>query len=249
MTEDQVDPFHAVQSEVADTLSNIEVELIRWRKLPGKSPKSEPLRQKLLSSLSELHIDLRDMQATIDIALRDPSKFALTPSELMTRQEFVRELQAQANDARESLWNSVAAGTPPKISSQQEVLADTACKVCSAAARSAWQYATWESNEGSCSIAAQQRKKLYWQQEVELGVLDTSISHLGEMSKTMNEDLRKQGQELEGVAEEIDEISFKLSAATAVMKKMLKNKDRGKFCAIIVLTLALVVLLYAVIAW
>ena len=107
----------------------------------------------------------------------------------------------------------------------------------------------WESNEGSCSIAAQQRKKLYWQQEVELGVLDTSISHLGEMSKTMNEDLRKQGQELEGVAEEIDEISFKLSAATAVMKKMLKNKDRGKFCAIIVLTLALVVLLYAVIAW
>lgn len=44
-------------------------------------------------------------------------------------------------------------------------------------------------------------------------------------------------------------MSGKMTAATAVMKKMLKQKDRGKLCAIVVLTLVLILLLYAVIAW
>ena len=33
------------------------------------------------------------------------------------------------------------------------------------------------------------------------------------------------------------------------MKKMLKKKDRGKFCAIVVLSLVLILLIYAVLAW
>lgn len=98
-----VDPFRAVQDDVNNTFADIQSELTKWRKLPSKSPKAEPARQRILSSLSELMVDLQDMQATIDIALKDPSKFALTPSELMSRQEFVRDLQAQANDARDAL--------------------------------------------------------------------------------------------------------------------------------------------------
>ena len=33
------------------------------------------------------------------------------------------------------------------------------------------------------------------------------------------------------------------------MKKMLKKKDRGKLCAILVLTIVFIFLVYAVLAW
>merc|ERR1712185_538982 len=62
-----------------------------------------------MSRVSELQVDLQDMQATIDIALKDPAKFALTPSELMSRQTFVRDLQAQVNDSRDLLEPTPAA--------------------------------------------------------------------------------------------------------------------------------------------
>ena len=104
------DPFHAVQGEVRATLEDIQADLLKWKKIPAKSPKSEPAKQRLLAALSELQVDLQDMQATIDIALADPAKFALTPSELMTRQEFVRDLQAQGNDARDMLESGPPAG-------------------------------------------------------------------------------------------------------------------------------------------
>jgi hypothetical protein len=45
----------------------------------------------------------------------------------------------------------------------------------------------------------------------------------------------------------VDDVSGKMTQATNVMKKMLKNKDRGKMCAILVLSLAFIGLCYAVI--
>lgn len=45
---------------------------------------------------------------------------------------------------------------------------------------------------------------------------------------------------------QVDGVSGKMTAATAVMKKMLKKKDRGKLCAIFVLTIVLIILVYFV---
>ena len=72
---------------------------------------------------------------------------------------------------------------------------------------------------------------------------------MGEMGRVINQELRQQGKDLDAFGNEIDDVSGKMSHATAVMKKMLKNKDRGKLCAIVVLTIVLILLMYAVIAW
>ena len=101
------DPFRAVQEEVSGNFSQIKDELAKWRKMPAKSPRKEEARQNILGMVQELLVDLQDMQATIDIALKDPAKFSLTPHELMSRQEFVRALQAQANDTRDLLSSTL----------------------------------------------------------------------------------------------------------------------------------------------
>ena len=46
--------------------------------------------------------------------------------------------------------------------------------------------------------------------------------------------------------QEVDDTHGKMNAALGVMNKMLKSKDRGKFCTIIVLTIVLFVLIFLV---
>ena len=69
-----IDPFRAVSEEVSRQLHDIQADVAKWQKISAKSPKYEPMRQRILSALSEMQTDLQDMQATIDIALKDPAK-------------------------------------------------------------------------------------------------------------------------------------------------------------------------------
>ena len=248
-------------------MSEVQAELAKWRKLPAKSPKVEPARQKILSSLSELQVDLQDMQATIDIALKDPAKFQLTPSELMTRQDFVRDLVAQANDAQEELQfsqrntparNGVSRGDRKALlasggsSSCYDLEGGSSSSAgggnggggsCSSSA------AAWQENESEVGAAKMQQEQILERQEVELTVLDKSVARMGEMGKVIGDELRQQSKALDEFTGEVDEVSGKMTHATNVMKKMLKKNDRGKLCTILVLTLVLIGLFYAVFAW
>ena len=69
------------------------------------------------------------------------------------------------------------------------------------------------------------------------------------MGRVINDELKTQGRELDNLTADVDDASGKMAQATAAMKKMLKKKDRGKLCAIVVLSFTLILLLYAVIAW
>lgn len=203
----EVDPFRAVQEEVTQSFNSVQSEITKWQKLPAKSPKLEPARQRILSKLSELQVDLQDMQATIDIALKDPAKFALTPSELMTRQTFVRDLQAQTNDARDLLDPTpAAAGRLAAREAMNHVDRQGLLATASDAAdspsvtsgtRAGRDHGAWADNEASIQSTQEQQQTVIEMQDAELGVLGGAIERLGVMGKTINEELKSQGKELD----------------------------------------------------
>ena len=43
-----VDPFRAIQEETSNFMAEVQSELVKWRKLPAKSPKVEPGRQHII---------------------------------------------------------------------------------------------------------------------------------------------------------------------------------------------------------
>ena len=53
---------------------------------------------------------------------------------------------------------------------------------------------------------------------------------------------------IDELTSEVDATGSRMQKMNAIMKKMTKNKDRGKFCAILVLSLVLVLLCYFVLA-
>jgi hypothetical protein len=180
-----------VQEDVSSTFADISNELAKWRKLPSKSPKAEPARQKILSSLSELQVDLQDLQSTIDIALKDPTKFALTPSELMTRQEFVRDLQARANDARDLLEGGapqaggrLAAAGASQRNDRQTLLSSGARSsdldveagaLGGTSSTREERGAAWHDNEDAIVAAQQQQQQHVANQDQELSTIGRSL--------------------------------------------------------------------------
>lgn len=262
-----MDPFCSVQTEVRDTLAEIQADLSKWQKLPAKSAKAEHLRQRILSTLSELQVDLQDMQSTIDIALKDPAKFALTPSELMARQEFVRDLQARTNDARDVLESppqpsrglARTTTTNQRVDRQTLLMSNsrTSDHGCNATCNDghcggdAAQYsgAARQDNENACLAAQMEQTQSLENQQAHLSTIGQSVDRLGQMGRVINEELRTQGRELDAFTDQVDGVSDKMTAATKAMKKMLKRKDRGKLCAILVLTVILLLLMYAVLSW
>ena len=78
-------------------------------------------------------------------------------------------------------------------------------------------------------------------------MLGGALGRLGVMGKAMNDELRAWGRELDAFNEEVEQAGGKMSMATNC--KMMKRKDRGKLCAILVLSIVLILLMYAVIAW
>ena len=77
-------------------------------------------------------------------------------------------------------------------------------------------------------------------------MLSTTMFRLGDMGKRIKEELIAQGKALDELTEDVDTTQSKMAQATAVMNKMLKSKDGGKFCFIIFLTIVLGVLLFLI---
>lgn len=61
----------------------------------------------------------------------------------------------------------------------------------------------------------------------------------------MNDELRAQGRAFDEFTQEVESTRDRMHTAVVAMNKMIKSKDRGKFCIIIFLTIVLFILLYA----
>ena len=77
-------------------------------------------------------------------------------------------------------------------------------------------------------------------------MLSTSLGRLDEMGRVINTELRKQGADLDEFTQEVEASRSMMADATAKMNKMLKRKDKGKLCAILLLTFVLIGLCYMV---
>ena len=102
------DPFEVVHEEARQQLLEISAQLSRWHELKQSSTDADGseatrIKSTLSRSLGELTLDLQDLQATVNIAGRDPAKYSLTQQELDCRRKFVLEMQAEASSVQAEL--------------------------------------------------------------------------------------------------------------------------------------------------
>lgn len=248
-----MDPFESVQEEARLSLLELSERLAQWRDMRQSAPAdAASTRKSMLSTLSELQLDLQDLQATVDIASKEPSKYGLTLAELQRRRECVSSMQAEAASVKSEL----DAEQEQRARSERQGLLSGGSASSSGAYDTrpidqpghdgAKQRAAHRENANLVDQQQQQQMEEMQVQDAELGVLSESVQRLETMGRTMNEELKAQGRAFDEFAQEVEDTRSRMKAAVGVMNKMMKSKDNGKFCAILVLTLVLFALMYSV---
>ena len=87
----------------------------------------------------------------------------------------------------------------------------------------------------------QQQLQLEEQEEV-LDDLHGAVRRLKSMGSQMNEELTTQNRMIGALEEQMDHVSGTMGMLRSKMAQMARSEDRGKYCAILLLTLLLVVL-------
>ena len=208
------DPFEVVQEEARQQLLEISAQLSRWQDLKRSSTASDEagrVKSALSRSLGELTLDLQDLQATVNIAGRDPAKYSLTQQELDRRVQFVAEMQAEAKAVQVELDGVGGARSKgerqgllgaSKASSSSSTDPDAPTgqpnEVVGARAR-----AMRKENADMLEAQHQQQQAQVEMQDVELGGLAESVDRLGVMGRSMNDELRAQGKAFDQFTQEV----------------------------------------------
>lgn len=241
--------------------------MARWKELSTSASEMDnteanQMKAHLTTTLNELQQDLQDMQATVDIAAKDPDKFGIAPAELQRRREYVSKTRAEVSMYSETLSNFKSAAKMAKAARKERTerlgllsnASSSSCDMASSASagvealakKSAQQRDVYQAHEQVIQQQQQMQMAAVAEQDEQLGMLSTTMFRLGDMGKRIKEELIAQGKALDELTEDVDTTQSKMAQATAVMNKMLKSKDGGKFCFIIFLTIVLGVLLFLI---
>ena len=99
-------------------------------------------------------------------------------------------------------------------------------------------------DEAVSQFGAQQQLQLEAQDEV-LDDLHGAVQRVKSMAGQMNEELAQQNRMIGSLEEQMDHVSSTMGSLKRKMTEMAKSKDRGKYCAIMVLSIILMLLTMA----
>jgi len=196
------------------------------------------------------------------MAAKDPAKFGIAPDELQRRRSFVSQTRAEANSVRDTLASAKSLKSARKERTERQGLlagrgSSSSCEMTQGAASSVEamaaagrvQRGVYQSHEAEMQEQQQVQREAVAEQDVHLSVLSSTMTRLGQMGLAIKDELVSQGKALDELTDEVDSTSSKMKQAQQVMTKMLKSRDGGKLCCILLLTLTLGCLMYAVFFW
>lgn len=243
------DPFDVVRAQVARALALAERSHQKWsevrRRKPVRTQEVAAAHVSLVSALEEVEGDLGELEQCVALVERERARFAaLDDAEVASRRTFVNSSRRACDSIRADLEQNgpklkgaergrgaqpgervgllAAAEGPPASSSR-------------AAARAAADAALFDQHD-------QLQQSQVAQQEETLEELGSAVGRLKNLGNVMNEEIQSQNRMIVDLEAQVDNAAGAMSALKGRMREMAQSKDRGKFCAIGVLSVLLVVL-------
>ncbi|XP_059614281.1 syntaxin-6 [Phlebotomus argentipes] len=259
------DPFFVVKDEVFKALNKTRGLYLRWRELGDSSgAEVEWTTTELRNSLRSIEWDLEDLEDTIGIVEKNPSKFKIDNRELITRRHFIEATRHEVKSMKDEICVSrsrdrditarqplldAPTDSPSVITAPPSLMSSATQNLASAAARhSGTKYSKLENTLDSPthflgeSVSAQQR--MFQSQDEQLDVISDSIGTLKTVSRQINTELDEQAVMLDDFGNELDNTDSKLDSTMKKMAKVLHmTNDSRQWMAIGVLSLVLLIVI------
>ena len=233
------------------------------RRKPVRHDECKLLLAELLTSVEDVEADLGDLEEVLAVIERDRSRFPhLDDAEVASRQQFVRSSRRAVLSIRDDLSThapkscsgsaskSVKKGASPY--EKQGLLAGDAGGMCSpagagggggssssaakAAAADREMTPAHDHNADYLESGLALQQAQFKLQEDTLEDLGVAVRRIKSLGTEMNEELRAQKSMLDNLEGGIEKAGEAMTSLKAKMKEMAKSKDRGKWCAILVLS-------------
>mmetsp|Transcript_15229 Transcript_15229/g.39586 ORF Transcript_15229/g.39586 Transcript_15229/m.39586 type:complete len:266 (+) Transcript_15229:123-920(+) len=261
------DPFQVVKDEVQHSLSVVNELHKRWKEIYKSAAGTDTeeyewTKSELLSGLRSIEWDLQDLEETIGIVQGNREKFGLSDDEIESRKQFVDGTRssiatiraevngAEAGETSSKSTTSASKRAVKKLGTERESLlaGDSAAAEAGTSKLTSIKVDTAAHADNSRFIAdeAQKQQFIMKEQDSQLDVISSSVTRLKDMGHEINTELKVQDKLLDEIDEKTESARTQMGAAMKGLTKLAKDSDKGKMCLILILSLILIGLCYAI---
>ena len=227
------DPFYLVREEISDSVSNCESSFSRIHETRGGLPLQNSASQKkemftnMLSEIDSLFWQLNELDRATDAAERDPNRFRVSREELERRKVWTSQTRDRLNVLRGRVENALNNSNTSEQNRVKSVLDQNRNMI----------------DDYMLSDERATQDQLFAHQDEQLEDLSHHIRTIGNVGKTIGEELEQQGRMLEDLEEDTEGVRARMQAANQMMIHVFKKAGiRAQLCTVFALTIILVLL-------
>ena len=229
------DPFYLVREEISDSVSNCESSFSRLEArgglpLQNSSNQKKEMCANISSEIDSLLWQLNELDRATEAAERDPTRFRVSREELERRKAWTSQTRDRLNGLKGRVDNAIVS-TSNTISSEQNRV------------KSVLDQNRNTIDDYMLSDERAMQDQLFAHQDEQLEDLSHHIRTIGNVGKTIGEELEQQGRMLEDLEEETEGVKARMQAANQMMIHVFKKAGvRAQLCTVFALTIILVLL-------
>jgi len=240
-----------VKEEVLKALTKTRGLYERWRLGEDGSEFRTPEEQEwtateLKNSLRSIEWDVEDLEDTIQIVEKNPTKFRIDGAELAVRKGFIESTKEEVRRMKERLTNQ-SRGNLERLANPGQ--GETRSPIHHQASSGPNKYSripsTADSPHREYIVQLEQQQEMLRRQDETMDLMSDSMGNIRNMSEHIANELDEQAVMLDEFGAEIEHADSRLDATMKKMAKVLHlSDDRRQWMAIGALSSALLVVLF-----
>ncbi|KAF5301705.1 hypothetical protein FQA39_LY10636 [Lamprigera yunnana] len=245
------DPFFVVKDEVFKALNKTRGLYLRWVELQDDQvcvtkDEVEWTNNELKNSLRSIEWDLEDLEDTIDIVEKNPSKFKIDNKELTSRKNFIDCTREDVKAMKEKM--NLNRNRDRDRTARQPLL-DSSSPIRAPNKHGTTKYSKLENELDSpqrnfLNSTLAQQDHMTRQQDEQLEVISNSLGSLKTVSRHIGIELDEQAGMLDEFGTELEGTESKMDSTMKKVAKVLHlSNDRRQWTAIIILSVILIIVI------
>ncbi|XP_031346404.1 syntaxin-6 [Photinus pyralis] len=245
------DPFFVVKDEVFKALNKTRGLYLRWVELQDESicvtkDELEWTNNELKNSLRSIEWDLEDLEDTIDIVEKNPSKFKIDNKELTSRKNFIDCTRDDVKAMKEKM-NLNRSRDRDRTARQPLLESNSPARMPNR--HSTTKYSKLENELDSpqrnfLNSTLVQQDHMTRQQDEQLEVISNSLGSLKTVSRHIGIELDEQAGMLDEFGAELETTDSKMDSTMKKVAKVLHmSNDRRQWTAILILSVILIIVI------
>ncbi|CAG9763249.1 unnamed protein product [Ceutorhynchus assimilis] len=238
------DPFFVVKDEVFRALKKTRGLYRRWSEFQNESElitkdEIEWTNTELKNSLRSIEWDLEDLEDTIDIVEKNPSKFKIDNRELTKRKHFIESTKNEIQSMKDRI------STSKGKDKDRRPLLDSGSPVRLTNMHSGTKYSKLENEIESPQFLQRQQMYEVQNQDEQLEAIAGSLGNLKTVSRHIGIELDEQQGMLDEFGTELENTDSKLDTTMKKMAKVLRmSNEKRQWTAIIILVIVLIIVIF-----